>query len=130
MPSREQDWFQQAVRDLAHARHALEDGDFEWACFAAQQASEKAVKAVFQRRGEEAWGHSVAALLEALKEHLPIEEALVDMGKELDTYYIPTRYPNAHPQGAPYQYYTHKGGARAIEYAETIVRLCESLLTR
>jgi HEPN domain-containing protein len=25
------DWWEQALRDLTHARHALADGDFEWA---------------------------------------------------------------------------------------------------
>jgi len=36
----------QALKDLSHARLSLENGDFEWACFAAQQAGEKAVKAL------------------------------------------------------------------------------------
>ena len=45
MPSRYLDWWRQAERDLQHARHALEDEDYEWACFAAHQAAEKAVKA-------------------------------------------------------------------------------------
>ena len=46
MASRASDWWRQAQRDLAHARNALEDRDFEWSCFAAKQAAEKAVKAV------------------------------------------------------------------------------------
>lgn len=36
----------QAQRDLEHARLSIGSGHFEWACFAAQQAAEKAVKAV------------------------------------------------------------------------------------
>lgn len=39
---RARDWWVQAEADLRHARHALEDEDYEWACFAAQQAAEKA----------------------------------------------------------------------------------------
>jgi predicted nucleotidyltransferase len=39
MPSRADDWYRQARRDLQHARHALEDEEFEWACFAAQRAA-------------------------------------------------------------------------------------------
>lgn len=50
--------------DLDHARHDLGAGFYDWACFSAQQAAQKAVKAVFQRLGAEAWGHSVADLLE------------------------------------------------------------------
>jgi HEPN domain-containing protein len=45
MPSRADDWLRQALRDLAHARNTFDDGVYEWAAFAAQQASEKAVKA-------------------------------------------------------------------------------------
>jgi len=33
--NRARDWWVQAQADLRHARHALEDGDYKWACFAA-----------------------------------------------------------------------------------------------
>lgn len=39
-------WLRQALRDLSHARLSAEHGDPEWACFSAQQAAEKALKAV------------------------------------------------------------------------------------
>lgn len=45
-----------------------EDEEFEWACFASHQAAEKALRALYQAAGEEAWGHSVFALLENLKQ--------------------------------------------------------------
>ena len=46
MPRRVDDWMKQADRDLKHANHSIQDGDYEWACFAAQQASEKILKAL------------------------------------------------------------------------------------
>ncbi len=46
MPSRAQDWLRQALRDLEHAEDARKAGRHEWACFAAHQAAEKAVKAL------------------------------------------------------------------------------------
>ena len=49
----------QAVGDLEHARSDRERGFYEWACFSAQQAAEKAVKAVFQKTGVEDWGRSM-----------------------------------------------------------------------
>ena len=64
---RSADWIEQARGDLEHARHDLAGAYFEWACFSAQQAAEKAVKAVFQKLGSEAWGHSVADLLQELE---------------------------------------------------------------
>ena len=42
-------WLAQAQGDLAHARHDVAAGFYDWACFSAQQAAEKATKAVFQR---------------------------------------------------------------------------------
>jgi len=45
--SRATDWLRQALRDLEHAKRSVELGDYEWACFAAQQAAEKAVKALY-----------------------------------------------------------------------------------
>jgi len=90
---RSRDWIRQAERDLENAKYEFKGGYFEWACFLAQQASEKAVKAVFNRLGLEAFGHSVAGLLSKLPdEHRPGED-LIDIAKELDKAYIPTRYP-------------------------------------
>lgn len=65
MTNRAPDWLAQAGHDLKHARHALDDGDFDWACFAAHQAAEKAVKALFLSLGGEGWGHSITRLMRA-----------------------------------------------------------------
>lgn len=130
MASRAHDWFDQARRDLKAARHLLAAGDFEWACFAAQQASEKAAKAVYQARGEEARGHTVTDLLQGFEPPIGVDPPLLDMARELDTYYIPTRYPNAHAEGAPYRYYSLLQAERAIGYSETILRFCNDLLPR
>lgn len=43
-------------------------GDYEWACFAAQQAGKKAVQALYQKLGADAWGHSITGLLQSLPE--------------------------------------------------------------
>ena len=54
---RPRDWFHQAELDLRAAGDARLSGHYEWACFAAQQAAEKAVKALHESIGVEAWGH-------------------------------------------------------------------------
>ncbi len=131
MATRAADWFRQAEADLEHARHAERDGDDEWACFAAQQAAEKAAKAVHQTLGQDAWGHSVTELLQALQPDVPeVDEALLDRARSLDKLYVPTRYPNGLPAGAPADYYTSAEAARAIADAETIVALCRRALPR
>ena len=120
----------EAGRDLEAAEHQLKGGFYEWACFLAQQAAEKAVKAVFQKLGAEAFGSSVAGLLSSLPENLKPDRMLIDLAKELDKAYIPTRYPNAHPEGAPFELYTKAEAERLIEYARRIIRLCEDLLSK
>ena len=126
MVSRAGDWLRQALRDLRHARASIELGDYEWACFAAQQAAEKAVKALYQKLGIEVWGHSISRMLEHLPdEHKPPRE-LVEKAKELDRHYIPTMYPNLHPEGAPMDYYTRADAERAVRYAGEILEFCRS----
>jgi HEPN domain-containing protein len=129
MALRAQDWLRQGKRDLEHARRSAEQGDYEWACFAAHQAAEKALKAVYQSAGEEAWGHSILGLLAALPLADALTEAMKDAARELDRHYIPARYPNSYPEGAPYEYYTQGEAERALAQAEQILRFCENHLT-
>lgn len=127
MASRARDWFRQAERDLAHARRSTEGGDHEWACFAAQQAAEKALKAVLQDRGADARGHSVSAILEALSAGMAetVEMDLKSDARELDRHYILTRYPNSVPEGAPFEAYDEKDAERAVAAADRILRFCQ-----
>jgi HEPN domain-containing protein len=120
----------QAEGDLQHAKSDLAVGYYEWACFSAQQAAEKAVKAVFQAMGAEAWGHAVADLLGELRGRHAVPETLVEGGLELDKAYIPARYPNAHPSGSPRTRYTKTEATRLIGYAEAIIEFCKDLLSR
>jgi HEPN domain-containing protein len=119
MANRAKDWLAQAERDMELADLARREGKHEWACFAAQQAAEKAVKAIHYARGQDAMGHAVATLLEDLDQPLP--DLLVEKGKFLDNLYIPTRYPNGHASGAPFQHYGPIQGDQAIAYAREIL---------
>lgn len=124
MTNRYADWFRQAEADLRHARNALDDGDYEWSCFAAQQAAEKALKSLFQRLGMEAWGHTLTALIGNLPPDIQTPPELVDHCRVLDKHYIPTRYPNGFASGAPTDFYTKGEAEEAIRYAETILEFC------
>jgi HEPN domain-containing protein len=119
MANRANDWFAQAQRDLEQARSSQAEQRHEWACFAAQQAAEKAVKALHLWLRQEAWGHVVARLLAELP--LTIPEHLVDQGRVLDNFYIPTRYANGHPEGAPFEHYSNLQSTQAIAYASEII---------
>ena len=121
MPNRAGDWLSQALRDLEQARDSKEAGRHEWACFAAHQAAEKAVKALHLRRGQEAWGHVVVRLLRELPVDVGAEDALIERARVLDTFYIPARYPNSHSEGAPFEHYGPLQSEEAIGYAGEIV---------
>jgi len=127
---RSRDWMDQAEGDLEHARSDMERGFHEWACFSAQQAAEKAIKAVFQKMGAEAWGHSVADLLKELAGRYAVPAELMNGALELDKAYIPTRSPNAHPSGSPRMRYIREEAERLISHAERIVRFCADLLSK
>ena len=119
MGDRSRDWLAQADRDIQHARDSRAAGSHDWACFAAHQGAEKALKALHLHLGQEAWGHVVARLLQ----ELPMEIApdLLDRGRVLDTFYIPSRYPNSHPEGAPFEHYGALQSEEAIEHAGQIL---------
>jgi HEPN domain-containing protein len=119
MTNRSKDWFRQAERDLEQAEASQREGRHEWACFAAQQAAEKAVKAIHLSLRQEAWGHAVARLLA----ELPVRPAdeLIEKGRVLDNFYVATRYANGHAEGAPFEHYGPLQSSQAIQYAGEIV---------
>lgn len=119
MANRARDWLAQAERDVEQARASQRDGRHEWACFAAHQAAEKGVKALHLACGQEAWGHVVARLLLELPFDAPAE--LIERGRALDNFYVPTRYPNGHPAGAPFEHYGSLQSDQAIAYADQIL---------
>jgi len=119
--NRARDWLDQARRDLDQAEDSRRAGRHEWACFAAQQAAEKAVKALHLHVGQEAWGHVISRLLGELPESVAVPDGLVDMGRVLDNFYIPARYPNSHPEGAPFEHYGSPQSEEAIRHAGEIL---------
>src|SRR5688572_2946409 len=132
MANRAADWLRQAAADIEHAQTSLEHGDFEWSCFAAQQAAEKAVKAVFYHLHGDPWGHSLLALLEGLVDPVraSVTPELLDSARALDKQYIPTRYPNGFAQGAPTDYYTKRDARESIAHAQSILSFCQAAIRR
>lgn len=119
MASRAADWFRQSEHDLEMAEAALAEGRHDWACFAAHQAAEKAVKALHLHFGQEAWGHGVERLLHDLPIAVPQE--LSNRAKVLDTFYVPTRYPDSHPEGAAFDHYGPLQSQEAVTHAGAVV---------
>ncbi len=108
------------------ARTTAAAGQYDWACFAAQQAAEKALKALYQHHHAEGWGHVVHRLLEGIQADEPDLSRLRDAAKVLDKYYIPTRYPNGLSEGAPADAYTAGEAEAAIQHAQDILAFCQA----
>lgn len=113
----------QAEWDLRHARVAREAEHHDWACFAAQQAAEKAVKAAHLSHLKLVRGHSVREMLTRLGD---VPETLVAEAQVLDSYYIPTRYANGQDTGAPFENYNSIQSEQAIAYADHILGFARS----
>jgi HEPN domain-containing protein len=122
---RAHDWFRQAELDVDAAATVLGGDHPEWACFIAQQAAEKAVKALHEAEGTEAWGHSVAGLVDGVPD---VPDRVSSAAKALDKHYIPARYPSAHPAGAPGDSYTRAEAERALDEAREVLDFVRSRL--
>jgi len=87
-------WLEEARADLAHAEASRELGHHNWACFAAHQAAEKALKAIaLHALGEFPRGHDLVRLYRLVKDVVP---GLSEPGlAKLSMYYTVARYPNA-----------------------------------
>jgi HEPN domain-containing protein len=126
MPNRSQDWLRQAERDLEQAKDSRTAGRHEWACFAAQQAAEKAGKALHYFLGQEAWGHVIVRILQELPRERQPPPELLEKGRVLDNFYLPTRYANGHPEGAPFEHYGPLQSEQTITYAGEILQFIRS----
>jgi HEPN domain-containing protein len=129
MPNRAADWLTQARRDLELARHAAAGAFHEWACFASQQAAEKALKALVTARNGEPRGHSIVTLARALPAADAPAGELLDAARRLDRYYIPARYPNGFDRGAPRDYFSATDATAAIADADRLIAHCADRLS-
>jgi HEPN domain-containing protein len=128
--NRSMDWLKQAERDLEHAKLSLSGKFYEWVCFIAQQAAEKAIKALCEKHKVMTRSHQLTRLLEAIRGLEKIPGDLYEKGATLDRFYIPTRYPNGFESGAPMEYFFQKDAEEAISYAEDIIRFCSDEITK
>ncbi len=124
-------WLRQADVDLGAARRLADDFS-ALACFHAQQAAEKALKAILYATGDRVvLGHSLADLGARAALSTPdYEEVRAEVAK-LDRYYVPTRYPNGLPAGGdPAEAFDAEDAATAIAIAERALEHARSFLAQ
>lgn len=114
-------WLAYARDDLTFARETIEkSGHYHFVLFHAQQAAEKALKALlyFHRYPRDLRFHSVARLIKVLQKKEPEARQLFWRDALLITrYYAPTRYPDAYPFGKSNELYTREDAEEAISIA-------------
>lgn len=99
-----------------------EQGANHLACFLSQQVAEKALKAFLYAQGQEiVLGHSVERLCAAAAAYDPAIGEMARQWSLLDGYYIPTRYPNALPDGIPADVFTAEAARSAVAMASEAV---------
>lgn len=117
-PKRYRDWLRQAESDLAWGRDSLRAGHFAQTCFIAQQVAEKCLKSLAYFRGADlVRGHSVLVIARELDINGELERAAM----RLDQYYISSRYPDAQPAGAPFEFFTPDQAREALDFARSFV---------
>jgi HEPN domain-containing protein len=126
IPGSPQEWLARARGDLALARAPLPPGGFyEYLCFHAQQAAEKALKAVYLHYG---WifryVHDPEELITGLQQNgLRVPEAVED-AVVLTSYAFEAQYPGLAEPVSEEEY------RQAIELAQMVVRWAEEMIER
>ena len=122
-PDDPREWMNRARSNLVMAKNRIPGAYLEDLCFDAQQAAEKAIKAVMiAREIEFPYVHDLGSLLTLLEKTGEIVPEAIRTAVSLTTYATATRYPNA---GTPV---TEQEYREAITIAETVVRWAEERL--
>ena len=122
-PDDPREWLNRAKSNLALAKNRIAEAYLEDLCFEAQQAAEKAIKAVLIRRDIEfPYVHDLAQLLSLVDENGETIPELVRKAEELTPLAVLTRYPGiARP-------ITEQEYEEAVAIADPVIRSAEQLL--
>ena len=121
-------WLKFCDEDLRAADATFKDNVFSAVCFHAQQAAEKAIKAiVLIKSGKVPRDHSLLRLAE-----MSGDKELFELHKEelgfLDMFYVPTRYPDALPGSLPEGLPNKEDAEKAVVYAKKVVEFIKKRL--
>ncbi len=118
-------WMNEANNTFKSAVIDKENGFYNWCCFKCHQAAEFAIKALLYGLGSTPFGHSLTKMVNDLKNQKMNVSFILTSCKKLDLHYIPSRYPNAHPTGSPFEYHDENIAEDALENAKKILDFVE-----
>ncbi len=120
-------WLAQAEFDLKAAEVLSSKGFYENACFLTHQTAEKALKALLYYKGErELIGHSTIILAKKISKYFAVTKEIFNTCRELDKFYIPTRYPDALPASTPHEFYSQEDAENAIKLAKNVLNFIKA----
>ncbi len=120
-------WFKQALNEYKWGQVTFDAGFYAQACFIAQQVAEKSLKAIaYFRKATSVKSHSVSNLCTELN----INGDLQEFARNLDLYYISTRYPDALPDHAvPAESFSKSQAAQALKMASLFLEAAKKELS-
>jgi HEPN domain-containing protein len=124
-------WLAQADHDLAAAKLSLDRGYYEWACFQAEQSTEKALKSAIVYHGKSAPKlHKLGVLIGIIKSIDPRFRGIHLDIAELQSYTFTARYPFLIPGNyeTPHDYINREDAEICIHQAQTILNLIREVL--
>ena len=105
-------WLEKAEHDLKAVEGSIKTKNYDWACFQAQQAAEKALKALFIKKYKKLWRiHDLVKLAEKINAN----KKVLNSCDELYPHYIPARY------GVDVEY-NKEDAERAFSNAKIVVK--------
>ncbi|WP_343869506.1 HEPN domain-containing protein [Caenispirillum bisanense] len=123
-------WLRQARHDLDHAAVACGHAAWDWAAYAAQQAAEKALKALVLAAGERPeFTHDLLVLARQARA-LGLLDAGADLGDlgELTAFNTLSRYPTGDALSAPYEMLSKAQADRAVATAQAVLAAVTAVL--
>ena len=119
-------WLRQAESDLKASDWNLEGGFSAQACFLAQQAAAKGLRAYLYLNGEDP--RETRSVVDLLVRAITYEERFkefVEASGRLDLYYKTSRFPDAIPGGIPSEVLTGRDAREAVRVAGDLLGIVE-----
>lgn len=118
-------WLNMAEEDLLWAKASLREAIWRGACFAAQQAAEKSLKAYLLAQGKSSPKiHDLVSLNDSCKNINADFENIRELCNFISPYYLSSRYPDI----AEFEEYSSEMANVVVQKAEEIIEFIKSKL--
>jgi|WetSurMetagenome_2_1015567.scaffolds.fasta_scaffold513677_1 HEPN domain-containing protein len=119
MRSEASNWWKQALKDLETASKNLEIEEYYVTAFFSQQATEKALKALYLDKLRESSGPTHSLIF--LGKNVGIPEEFYSSLRKLSPDFIITRYPDA-ANGVPYDLYDEEIAEERLKLSQKVLK--------